>query len=654
MAQTISASFYKTYPNVRPEKILDLLQRESVGQVDTFEQEFLSAARLKFNDFPAPVPRSPQIEMKETAHPTLTRAGAGAFDFIVDQGPVLVGGAIGAGLGVPGGPPGVIGGAMLGGAGGEALKQVFNPKSSSSEAATEIAEAATFMGLGEAGPVAAGAIKGGPAIAKTLGAELVSPASRRVPLTPSEKTGSAGMQFFESVAEKSIPAAGVFNKFREAQQKALIDDLSEGVANKISTTNVEASQIGILFRRSIEEGEKVFKDKASALYGEIDDIVKTRTTRVPVTKEVPSRIVGPSGETLTVTKRTLEKSETGGVQVSTQSLKKVAIPLLRRIKEQEKLIPPAELARTRGILERIVNSPKSVNFQTFQDSRSTLVGLTRQISEQIPGKQGGITKLLSKETDSAMMKAAEDSGIPGLVERVRNANSFYRQGVETYNSKVIEGLMEQSPEKVAKLLRSGTLDDVKLVQSTVPDADFQVLKARLWRDLINDASQGELKRQIIPGVESRTGIQVLNFKSLTRSLERLGAERVNIVFNRPGETEAIAEFISTAERVGKKSLAPGLANSLIAWSTNGFIIYTGGRAALTGDIGTLASVGALSLGLNASARLMTNPEGIKLLTQAIKTPPGTRAATQLSIRLFALAMRPEQPTKQEEPTEEER
>jgi len=116
--------------------------------------------------------------------------------------------------------------------------------------------------------------------------------------------------------------------------------------------------------------------------------------------------------------------------------------------------------------------------------------------------------------------------------------------------------------------------------------------------------------------------------------------RHQAAFNKPGEAEALAEFLVTAEKVGK-SLRPGFAQTLVAWSTNGFILY--GLIGGTGEVftkgsgATLGQVAGLSLGLNASARLLTSERGIRLLTQGLKSRPGSEQAKRIAAQIVTFA-----------------
>lgn len=564
--------------------------------------------------------------------------------FLQEESPAAIGAGIGAGLGIPGGPPGIIAGATIGGAAGEAGGQLLRRISpigrqveTSEEAAEQIGLSGALSGVGE------GVIR--------LGARAVRPFLRRlsktddlaVPLLRSEKTGGKVSGFFESVAEKSLPGAGRFETFRQSQQQALAN-LGDLLSKRISARNLSSQEAGELFAKEVAAARTVVRDVSGKLYGEIDNIVRVKTIRQPTTVTKPSALVDELGRPLTFEKTILEKVEVGGVSVSTSPIKKASIPLLREIRAESKLIPPEELSRVTKILEQLIKSPKKTSFKSIQDARSDLLRIIRKNKDVIGGKANRIISILENEVDATMESAARESKVPGLLEKVREANKFWAKSLNDLNSKVTRALLaKDKDEVVAAIFRRGSVDDIELVKRLVSRESFQDMKGRYLRDVLDDATKGELAPQLFPGVKDLPGlqgqqVQVLEFKSLQRTLEKQGQGRLEAIFDRPEEIKALGEFLEIAGRIGG-GRAKGLVNSLIAWSTNGFILYSGGAALLTGSLKDLVPVGATIIGINLAARLMTNPEGLKLLTKALVANRGTVEGTKIAARLLVLSQR---------------
>ena len=575
----------------------------------------------------------------------VAKATTGIKRFFQEESPAAIGAGIGGGLGVAGGPLGAIAGATIGGAAGEAAGQIARrfgspvgrPVETSSEAAEQVGISGALSGAGE------GLIR--------LGAKAIRPIIRRlsktddltVPLLRSEKTGGKVSGFFESVAEKSLPGAGKFETFRQSQQKALAN-LGDLLSARISARNLSSQEAGELFAKEVAAARTIVRDISGKLYGEIDNIVRVKTIRQPTTITKPSALVDEFGKALTFEKRILEKVEVGGVSVSTNPIKKAAIPLLKDIRAESKLIPPEELSRVTKILEQLIKSPKKTSFKSIQDARSDLLRIIRKNKDVIGGKANRIISILENEVDAAMEAAAGNSKVPGLLGKVQEANEFWAKSLKDLNSKATKALLtKDKDEVVAAIFRRGSVDDIELVKRLVSRDSFQDMKGRYLRDVLDDATKGELAPQLFPGVKDLPGlqgqqVQVLEFKSLQRALERQGQGRLEAIFDRPEEIKALGEFLEVAGRIGG-GRAKGLVNSLIAWSTNGFILYTGGAALLTGSLKDLVPVGATIIGINLASRLMTNPEGLKLLTKAIVTNRGTTEGIKIAARLLVLSQR---------------
>lgn len=444
-----------------------------------------------------------------------------------------------------------------------------------------------------------------------------------VPMLRSERVGSAPSRIFEGILERSIPGSGPFSKFREKQQKALIDVSAKKVVDTISNFQGSAEELGNLAVKESKLAEEAWKAEAGDLYAEADRIVAAKTVRTPITKTVPTSIVDTSGTPLSYDKTVLRKAEVSAVQPSTRSLKKFAIPLLRRINQEEKLIPAAELQRTKNILESIINSPKQLSFTAFQDARSSLLGIARSYGDPIPGKAGGVASKLAGVTDDAMMEAARASGNPELVKIIRQANEKWTNIVDTFNESLVTNMVKTAPEKAHVLLRSGDLDGIRRIRKVVSPETFQAMKAQVIKDILVDSIQNELAPTFLPeSVQRPLGVapsqqRVLKGTRFREQLEKMGQARISEIF---GKTEAseLFKLADTAERI-----SPGRGN-WISGAINGILLYSLAREAPT-MMGFGAEGAAVDLKLPVMlggtvyglSKLLTKPEGIVTLRKFV-------------------------------------
>lgn len=438
-----------------------------------------------------------------------------------------------------------------------------------------------------------------------------------VPLTLGEKTGSRPALMIEATVERTLPGSIPFQKFRVAQQRALIEGEAQRVVSDISKFEGSTEELGVRAVKEIGVAEERLKAAPRAIYEEVDGLVGSRTERIPTKITEPSRLVSERGEPLTIERRVLRKAEVGGVQPETVVLKRFAIPLLRRINREAKLIHPTELARTKGLLETIVRAPKRLPFTAFHDARSDLLRIVRSIGDPIPGKAGGVAKRLSSLTDDAMMQAAENSGIEGLSGKIREANALWRDLTETFNESIVTKMLDAPAEKLPGMLQAASLDGIRRVRSVLPRKTFDAMAGKVAQGLLNDAIQGELSAapgvmragEVLGGPAAQT-LPKLRGDRLRVSLERLGEPRLQEIFGDPN-TRALFQLASTAENVGLRT------SGWIPAIMNSYMLYGGLKALITGDVGAATGAGAMAVVLYVTGRLMTRTEGTHALRNLV-------------------------------------
>jgi soluble lytic murein transglycosylase-like protein len=435
-----------------------------------------------------------------------------------------------------------------------------------------------------------------------------------VPLLRSERTGSGVSQFIEQTVERTVAGRSVFRAFRERQQRALQSE-GERLAQSFAHLPLGDTDTALIVRRGIEQSLQDRKLATGQLYDMIDDMTASRTRRVAHVEQVPSRIVGPSGESLTVPQRTLRKVEVGGVQPETRILKTVALPMLRRIRQEGKLIPPQELARTVDILTQIIKSPKTMTFSAFQDARSSLLAIVRSHGDPIPGKAGGAAKLLAGAADDAMMTAARKSGIPNLEDFVREANALWHEAKTVYNAPFIEKILKESPETIPALIRAADIDELTLLRSAVQPATFKAAQARIMRDMFELATDapvpsgtGAAAQIAISPTAAVQNYPRLSGQKIMSELRRMGPEKAETLFGRDG-VKGLQEIAHLAEIVKPQDVnrvAGGLVSAGINASILGGLLY----GTFTRGAAAPASAAAMYASINSLSRVLTRPEGI--------------------------------------------
>ena len=442
-----------------------------------------------------------------------------------------------------------------------------------------------------------------------------------IPLTRGERTGSPLWTYSEAIAEKTIPGAGQFQRFRKAQQEALVakaDEVVERIAGGPEKTPYLSGQEA---QAAIDVAKDQLKVDVNQRYTAIEQATAGQTQRVPQVTQVPSAagLVDASGNPVTVPQRSMQVRTVGGLQPETRGLRQFAIPLLRRVREEAKLLPPDALADTIAILEKIAGSPRTLPYQIFQDARSDLLRIARRHGDPIPGKSGGVAKKLAGLTDEAMERAAQQSGLTlkdpttgkpvALQDYVRETNRQWVEIENTFNESIITKMIAAAPERIPGLMPAMSLDDIATLRRVVPQPQLQQLKAQLVRDWFNKDITGEALIPGVQGLPGRTQTQVRG-KVFQANVERFGEARLAELF---GPTEA-REMMRIAE-IAKQIQAKGgsMTASLVAGGVNSAIISgfpASLLAALAGGPG-LAAAGVTggSIGaINLFARLATHPQ----------------------------------------------
>lgn len=418
-----------------------------------------------------------------------------------------------------------------------------------------------------------------------------APDPTAVPVTASERSGGALPRFAERLTERTIPGAGVFERFRNRQQQAL-QGLADDLVSRVSRERPTPEQAGLTMQRALDDAMERMKSEAGAIYGQIDEATAGMQPRVVPREGGALHVAGPGGLPVAAG---LE----GGV--ATAGLKDVAAPLLRRLDDESALIAPQELSRSRQILERIVNAPEQVSFRVMQDARSDMLRLARSFDDNLPGKAGGIARQVSEVTDDAMMRAAEQSGVPGLPGQIREANRLWRSMNETFKDTVVKKLVDAAPERLPDYVKAASLDDIRRLSDLVPESAMNDVRASIVRDMLNRSTSGELQRSgsLLTGV-SPASPPVLSGTQLRGRLEGLGQPKLEALFGSRTATE-LSDIASLAERVGTRK-SPGMAG-LIAGGINAAVLSPVLAPLGLGSLGLAQSAG-LTAGFNAVARLL--------------------------------------------------
>jgi hypothetical protein len=486
------------------------------------------------------------------------RGGTDSSARIEDALPVA-GAAIGGILGAPGVVTGV-GGAALGAAAGESLKQGVKRfirkkdyPATSEDAAFDVGSQAVQGGLTELS---------GQAFSKPLkslesGFAKTAARGARLPLTPSEAgVGGATAKTVEGFLGHAIPSRGIMDEFRNKQLERAGQIVEEEIG-RISKFKGTPEQMGKITQGAIDTSRARLKNEVGMAYNAVDQMSQS-------------------------------------VQVDTSGLKKTATKLMIELKEQAKLMDPKLLGDTESTLKAIIDAPDKVPFKTMGMARSDLLAVGRKLDEVLPGKRAGVAKLLAKQMDDAMMDAAR-GGPSGLDTQLRVAQTLTRDMHERLESDLVKKIIDTGrPEDIAAYVKQGGLQDIRHLNSLLTKPQQRMMQSQIVRDALDGALDQSTK--------------VLDPNKFVASINSLGEQRGKEIFGGQNydNIRQTAKLLSRLRSEGGGGMAAGLHNyTYLAAGPSALAALVFGRpeaAALT----TLG-VGTETVALKGLAKAMTNP-----------------------------------------------
>jgi len=481
----------------------------------------------------------------------------------------------------------------------------------------------------------------------------------RVPLTRAERTSGAFPRFITDLTERTVAGAGRFAKFRAEQQLALQRE-ADLLATAIDLGERSGGDTGVLVQRAIERGKNALRARGEQLYGQIEQQVQHQVVPTPktTTTMVQSPIVDASGNPIMrpQTTTTMVNRNVGGAQPMTDKLRQFAQKELARIDAESELIPPQELARSRGILQQIIDSPDRVPFKAMQDARSDMLKIARSFGDPVPGKAGALAKQLAGRMDAAMEDAARGLGGQPLVDQLREANATWEQLKTVYNDRFVANIAKKSPEVIAKYVQRADVDQITMLRDHLPTKTYDALRGRIMRDIIGGAmspapsatstgiAQQLQQTTLAHGVTPIASTPVMNGAAIRKQLAALGPAKVDVLFGKNATTQ-LEEIAALADRVAPK--ASRQLPSLMAGGVNAMIfaplLYALKAEPSKFTAAAVGAAGAQAAGWNAMAQVLTRPQGLtsfRAMLRGMSTNNGRAAllaGLQLTRQLNALS-----------------
>ena len=489
----------------------------------------------------------------------------------------------------------------IGGAGGEAFKQIGQHVVGSELAPTSPQEAAGRIGrafLEEA------AFEGG---GRMIGAGLTKVAGKFRPKLKEDfdayeesfkqhggrlsatqqiehsNLASWSLLTLDGLSRGSITAKGIYKNFDDANDAALrsmADQLIEDISTKATSTLTD-HQVGRLFIDSVEKGKAAHSVASGKNYSAVDEIAKEN-----------------------------------GVVVNTGKLKTMAAQWKNKFNKIGN-VGRGEIASTE--IDNILKVPKEIGFEDAHFLRSALLNKQREL--ELKGETGVSKKILADMIDS-VNKIMDDAGnTSGIQDAYKKAAKFHKFGAETFNDRFMVKLMQKDPERIGEtIFRAGNVSLViesrqALKKASIFDKsiDFDDTWKAVQEGYMSSLLSGPLVDEAGTPVGKRIS-KLFEDKKRFRTLKSAFSSQ---------QLSDLKQFAKIAETVQAK---PEAGLSMVMQLTQGGAIV----AAVSGVLEE--SVYPVFLGPPVVAKLLTNPDKAKLLLKGLTspmTPKGAAIVTKL-------------------------
>jgi hypothetical protein len=398
---------------------------------------------------------------------------------------------------------------------------------------------------------------------------------RKPVLTPAQATENRMLDIVENVAEFSLFGGGTIRN-QKINTTNLINRTVDDFANAFTRHTTRGESRAVI--QDVLKGESTaFRATGSNLFKQVDELIPRKQ---PV--------------------------------VDTRPLKEAADTVLEQINKSVVKSP-----KTRKLIKQIQKLDDVITFEQASINESDLGAITRQINELVPGKAEGAAKLFKKEISKAIDDA--EKVLPeGALDAYKNAKTFWKQGKQLFNDKLVVRLAELDRDKVVdSLLTTKEPVFVKKLRD--------IIVKRGGREDVWEGIQGDVVNRVL---NTATDVDnVLSGKTLLKQLKSAGDDTLNAFF--PEGQHNLLRKYGEALRLVEQQQSEGIGRVAIQLTQIGQIVpllQIAGAGAIIGygdrDRGSYLTALAILGGPAVLGRAMTNPVFMKWLTNGVKVNKG--------------------------------
>jgi len=502
-----------------------------------------------------------------------------------------------------------MGGAAVGGAGGAAISQTFdptfNPEDDFGEVMSSISKDMLRSGAIAATGEGAGLLIG-KGITKVLGknkklldgaedavktieeqktkilanpksySQEVKDAVKVGQLTPALLQKGQTIDILENVSESSLFGGGALRYAKEGANTVAQSGLDDFL--KLYKVKAGDGALGQLFQKTLTKDLQAFKSIANTKYKAVDDALSTNNFA-------------------------------NNFQVDLTNLKTFAAEELKNLGLK------GQSSGLKTFLQDILSEPNYTTFKRANILRGDFLEESRRFTTETLGKKKGrLSAIASQEITDAM----DNSVVPNSVKSLlKDANKHYREGAEVFNDTLFKKIIDNDPDLVYKsIIAAG--DRPTLVKKT-----FEILNKRIKdvgeRNILKNKIRGEFLDDLMSKSQrsnDQFGVELdaeKLFKNFAKKEDTFKAIFSNTEINNFKKFQNALKFAQ-----GRKSKTGGLPGGMmIQMKQSGALIQLASAASAYGTGMTGVSAGIL-IAPAIIAKAFTTPKIIKALTLGIK------------------------------------
>jgi hypothetical protein len=405
--------------------------------------------------------------------------------------------------------------------------------------------------------------------------QKVRDATRNGILTPGLLQEGQLVDLLENLSELSLFGGGSVRYAREGAETLASSGITDYVKSLRNVTDLE--DLGNLYQKVLTNDLTTFKKASNRKYFKLDEALKKNNPNVVDISEIK--------------------------KAASERLKKIGLPGTNASLESD-LIALSKL-------------PDLVNFSKANSVRSDFLSRSRNISD----KFGNVNKQFATEYGNKFTKAMDDAKIP---ENIRilydDAQSFYKEGAEVFNTKLFKKLLENDADVVYKSIVAAG-DRPVLVRRTFDILNKRIkdvsvrnnLKTALRGEFLDDAIRSSQKSNVQYGQElDATKLDNFFAKKSMMMKELFEPEQLKNI-------EKLKNALAFSQgKLRKKGGLPGAI--FIQMKQSGAVMTLTKLGAIGGGgaVGGVPAAATILLAPGILGKMFTSPKIVKLLTTGFK------------------------------------